>query len=640
MPSSSATTWRAGLAGSGALADLVGIVTDPGADANAVADDVRKAVARPDVRVVTGAERGEAESPGGAISREDIVAGVTSFGGIAAFVALLVVSSTFALAVRQRHRELALLRAVGMTPRQVRRMIRAEALLITLAASVVGVPFGFLAAVLEKGLFVRADMLPESLEVQFGVLPAIAGVAVAIVTTQAAAFASSLRASRIRPVDALREARIERRGISWIRAVLGVGLAALAALVLVVSARSGAAGGSDDTGPAAIPLMLLSATLLAPLLARPFVAVLGLPLRLFGGASGSLARANLRTDLGRVAAVATPVMLAAGLAFTFVGVKLHMRDQTVAQSRARTTADYVMKANDSGHLPPGLVAEAARATGVGAISGTFATTVTATADGATSFAVLARAVDPATLTQVLDVGVQRGSLDALTGDSLAAGTDAARRFGWHVGDRVPVWLGDGTPVKLRVAAIFTRSLGFAEVLLPRPLAARHATIPVDDLAFVRPEAGATLSGLERLAASDARVSVLSRDQYLDDVRSATTKQALDIYILIGLIGAFCAVAVVNSMTMAIAGRTEELALMKRVGATRRQLVRMVRAEAAVTVAYGIAIGVLVSLPVPQPPMWLYGALLAAFAGLAVLASVAPLRLALRDGVGGPAALRE
>ena len=101
---------------------------------------------------------------------------------------------------------------------------------MALIAATIGVPFGFLFAVLEKGLFVRADMLPEILEVQFGVLPGRRRrSAVAIVTTQIAAFASSLRASRIRPVDALREAQIERRGISWIRAVLGVGLAALAA---------------------------------------------------------------------------------------------------------------------------------------------------------------------------------------------------------------------------------------------------------------------------------------------------------------------------------------------------------------------------------------------------------------------------
>ena len=83
--------------------------------------------------MLTGAKRGEAESPEDALSREDIVAGLTVFGVLAAFVAIFVVASTFALSVQQRHRELALFRAIGSTPRQVRRMVAGEALLISLA---------------------------------------------------------------------------------------------------------------------------------------------------------------------------------------------------------------------------------------------------------------------------------------------------------------------------------------------------------------------------------------------------------------------------------------------------------------------------------------------------------------------------
>ena len=82
------------------------------------------------LRVLTGAQRGEAESPDDALSREDTVAGLTVFALLAAFVALFVVASTFALSVQQRHRELALFRAIGCTPRQVRRMVAGEALLV------------------------------------------------------------------------------------------------------------------------------------------------------------------------------------------------------------------------------------------------------------------------------------------------------------------------------------------------------------------------------------------------------------------------------------------------------------------------------------------------------------------------------
>ena len=126
----------AGLAGHRNRADLIGLV----ARARRRSDDRRRA--RPlrldtqGLRVLTGAKRGEAESPEDALSREDIVAGLTVFALLAAFVAVFVVASTFALSVQQRHRELALFRAIGSTPRQVRRMIAGEALLVSLAAVV------------------------------------------------------------------------------------------------------------------------------------------------------------------------------------------------------------------------------------------------------------------------------------------------------------------------------------------------------------------------------------------------------------------------------------------------------------------------------------------------------------------------
>ena len=90
--------------------------------------------------MLTGAKRGEAESPEDALSREDTVAGLTVFALLAAFVAIFVVASTFALSVQQRHRELALFRAIGSTPRQVRRMVAGEALLVSLAAVAAAAP--------------------------------------------------------------------------------------------------------------------------------------------------------------------------------------------------------------------------------------------------------------------------------------------------------------------------------------------------------------------------------------------------------------------------------------------------------------------------------------------------------------------
>src|SRR5262245_14796976 len=232
------------VSGTGTRADLIGLLVERGADPEAVAARARKALDEPHVRVLTGAERGEAEALDGTLAREDIVAGLTVFGVLAAFVAIFVVASTFALSVQQRHRELALFRAIGATPRQVRRMVAGEALLISILAFAVAAPLGLVAAHLEQGLFTRAGIVRDGLDLVVGGLPLAAGLATALMTTQAAAFASARRAARIRPTEALRDAAAPRRPLSPFRALAGVALLAAGVAVLVVLAR-GSSGGED-----------------------------------------------------------------------------------------------------------------------------------------------------------------------------------------------------------------------------------------------------------------------------------------------------------------------------------------------------------------------------------------------------------
>ena len=193
------------LGDTGNRVDLLGVLTRPGADSEAVADRIRDALHHPDLRVLTGPKRGDAESPDAALSREDIIAGLTVFGVLAAFIAIFVVASAFALSVQQRHRELALFRAIGSTPRQVRRMVAGEALLVSLLAFVVAAPIAVGVAFLERGVFGRAGLVPQGLHLTIGWLPFVGGLLAAMMTTQLAAFASARRASRIRPTDALRE---------------------------------------------------------------------------------------------------------------------------------------------------------------------------------------------------------------------------------------------------------------------------------------------------------------------------------------------------------------------------------------------------------------------------------------------------
>jgi putative ABC transport system permease protein len=621
------------LSGDDRRADLIALLLAPGADARQVAARVRATLAGSDVRVLTGAARGDAETPDDALARDDTVAGLTVFAALAAFVAIFVVAGTFALSVQQRHRELALFRAIGATPRQVRRMVAGEALLVALAAVAIAAAISVPASRVEQHVFSRVGIVSETLPVTIGWLPFVAGLVTAIVTTQLAAFASARRASRIRPTDALRESSARRGVVTPLRLVLGLAAIAGGAAIL---ARAGS--GSESIAPAAAMVWMLAAALLGPLLAWPFSRLLGPPLTVFGNGPGLLARANTRAELRRVASVATPLTLAVALVATIFYGKSLIEQQTENQTAERTTAGYVLSARDGRGLPDATAAQVRQLNGVVQASGSFATTVLVAEDGVNERSFPAQGVDAATLAGVLDLDVAAGSLAQLRGAALAVSTDSAKSFGWHVGERARLRLGDGTRVSLRVAATFRRPLGFGNVLLPRALAARHVTEPLDDLIYVSGTRGA-LDALNRV---DPGVRVQTRAQYREAVANDLHEQAAAVYVLLGLIVAFCALAVVNAVMMSTSERAREFALLRLVGASRRQIRAMIRGETLIVIAFGLTLGTAIAAPavatlshdlagspVPPGPWWVYGALVAFYAVIALAAAGASVRLALR-----------
>lgn len=633
------------LSGNGSRVDLLGVLIQPRAEPENVAERIRHELGQPTLRVLTGAKRGDAESPGDALSREDIVAGLTVFAVLAAFIAIFVVASTFALSVQQRHRELALFRAIGSTPRQVRLMVAGEALLISFLAFAVAAPIGLVVAHLEQGLFVRAGMVAEGLQLIVGWLPFAGGLVAAIITTQCAAFASARRASRIRPTDALREATVQRRPVSWVRGLGGLAVLIAGVAALFVFARGSSSGGGSDA-PAAAMILMLAAALLGPLLALPFAWLLGLPLAAVSRGPGMLARANTRANLRRAASVATPVMLAVSLVCTILFAKSAIQQQTTEQTAKRTTAGYVLRAKDAPGLPPAVAAAARHLPGVAGASGSLATSVVVAADGSNLRAFPARGVDASTLAGVLDLDVRSGSLTSLRGNALAVSTSTANSLGWHTGDRVKLRLGDGSLATLQVAATFARPLGFGEVVLPRTLVEQHVTQALDDAVFVKStraaDRGKLFARLKELARAHPTVEVLTRSRYQHDLEAAAEKQSLAVYVLLGVIGIFCAMALVNAMAMATAERSREFALLRLVGASKGQVRTMIRAETLIMVTFGLTIGTIIAAPglaafnysltgsaIPSVSPRAFGGLLAFYAVLGFAATILPTRLALR-----------
>ncbi len=143
------------------------------------------------------------------------------FAGIALFVGSFIIWNTFTMIVTQRSREIALLRAVGATRRQIRKSLLTEALLLGIASSAVGVVLGIGVA---KGLNWLMSVLGFSLpttSMQIAPRTIWLSILVGTVVTVVAALVPARRATKVLPVEALREATPGSRPPSKRRLVIG-----------------------------------------------------------------------------------------------------------------------------------------------------------------------------------------------------------------------------------------------------------------------------------------------------------------------------------------------------------------------------------------------------------------------------------
>jgi putative ABC transport system permease protein len=629
------------LAGTGDRVELIGVLLDPAADPQTVAAEIEEVSDDPTVEALTGDDRGAAESHDDAVNREDTMAGLSMFGVLASFVAVFVLASAFALSVQQRHRELALLRAIGTTRRQVRRLVGLEALSLAAVATAIGAPIGVAVSGLQQRVFVSAELLSDGVPRTVSPLPIVVAFLLAVVTTQLAAFASSRRAGRIHPTEALRESAVPTRTLSRGRLVAGLVLVLAGVVALGRSARDGGTGGADA---AVIVTMLwvLASVLLGPAIARPFTWLLSWPMQRLGRATGLLATSNTRTNPRRVASIATPLMLTVALGSTVVLSKATAHQELTQQSEERVIAQAVVSADEQG-LPRDLARELAQSDDVLAVSAMESTSI-AGANGGGQGIMEAQAVDPDSFEKVLDVGVTEGSIDQLRGRSIAVREGAWPHLG-DVGEQVEIRLGDTTRVTVEIIASYDRGLGFADVILPRELVRGHTTSGFDDTVYVALEPGVEVDSLRALVARAQPDAVVdTKEQYVDRLSAAATDEAMQVFIVLGVILLFSSLAIVNALSMAIGQRVREFELLRLVGASRRQIVAMIRLETLVILGFGLILGLVVSVPaltipslvftgrpLPVIPGWFAIGGLGGIAVVWLLTSTIPTWTALRKG---------
>ncbi|MEU8819640.1 FtsX-like permease family protein [Actinoplanes sp. NPDC048796] len=621
------------LAGHPGRADAIAVLPAPGTDAAELAASVTAALAGSGVRVHAGDDRGAVEDPGLGYAKETLFGIGGSFGGIAAIVAVFTAAATVALSVSQRAREFALLRAVGATPRQIRRAVAAEALLIAPPAGIAGLLPGLGLAMWWFEQLRDRGAVPAAVQLHISAMPLLIAVAAGLLTALGPGWMAGRRPARTRPGQALADASAERLRPGGARTVLGLAALAGGLALTGVSARS---AGDDAAGAAlgVVMLFMLAVGLLGPLLARLSAGLFGLPLR-GGGPAAGLAAANSRTNARRLASAFTPIVLAMAFASTLVFMHTSENHAAGKQLRAGLTADHVVT------NPAGLAAdarsEAARTPGVEAVVAVLDTQVLVPI-GAGEFTSLRGASvqgitgSGAELAEVQDLDVREGSLDALGGDRIAIDTTLATAAGRGVGDRLPLYLPDGTRASPEIIAVYGRGLGLGTVTMDRASLAGHVTSGFDDALLVRGGPAEPLTALGTVTGAAGYASRPSPDAELGAWTTNT---------MAAVLGGFAAIAAVNTLVMTVLDRRRELRMLHLVGSTRRQILTMLHWESLLVSLAGVILGSAIAAATlfpmmrgttgeaPYIPLLTYGSFTAAAIGLALLAVTLPARAVLR-----------
>lgn len=638
------------LAGHPERADALVVRTRSGARPEPTAEALRTALRGTGARVLTGDDRGAAEGSDIAYAQETLTALGFSFGGIAALTAVFTASGAVTLAVAQRRREFALLRAIGATPRRIRRAVATEALCVAPLAGLLGTLPGLGLARWWFGALRDRGALPDGMELLVTGTPVGAAVGTVAVTALLAGHLAARRPSRTAPGLALSEAAHERFRPGLVRTVLG--LAALAGGVALARAAGGAGGEeAADLAPAVVLLLMTAVALLGQYVAKCCAWLLGLPLRAAGSAAAGLAAANSWAHARRLASALTPVVLAMAFCSTLVFLQTSEDEQTARQQRAGLTADHLVRppaaaAEAGAGLPRTAAHRAAALPGVSAAVGVrrAQVLVAVRSDGTSLRTAEAQGVTGTgrALREVQDPGVAAGSLDGLRPGTVAVDRLLADGARAGVGDRLDLRLPDGTRTRPRVIAVYTRGTGLPAVTLPRSALDGHTASAYDSEVLVRTEPGLGPDAAARTARALGRLGDVQ--DKAARARAADRDRAVNRWgngVMAAVLAGFAAVAAANTLVMTVAERRRELGMLHRIGATRGQVLRMVRWEALLVAVSGVGLGTALALATLTPmvhglfgaaptiPPGLYAAFAGAVVALALLATELPARQALR-----------
>ncbi|MGW2491088.1 ABC transporter permease [Streptomyces sp. NPDC001606] len=567
--------------------DEIDVRAAPGTSQSALKAGLDRALPSRLVETTTGARLADDQAKAIADSMSSLKQTLLVFAGIALFVGTFIIANTFTMLVAQRTRELALLRAVGASRRQVTRSVLVEAFVVGAVAGVAG-----LAAGVGIGAGLRALLGSFGASVPDGPLvitpgTVAAALAVGVLITMLAAWLPGRRAAKIPPVAAMSSVHAKATTRSLVlRNTLGALFAAAGVTVVLAATTMSADSAQAPMGLGAV-LLIIGVFVLTPLLSRPLVAAAAPVLRAFG-VSGRLARQNAVRNPRRTAATASALMIGLTLitGMTVMAGSLQTSIDKMASSAIR--ADYVVSMANRSPLSPDVAKKLAATDGVTASSPL--RNAASRIDGTTEYLT---GVDGSAIGKLTDLTVDEGSF-TVGGTRVVVDKDRAEQYGWHAGSRFTAHFEDGTARRLTVAGVYEGNQMINGIILDDTVLTPHLTHPSDMQVMVKTADGASDATKDRLAKAlglNPAIKIQDKQDISNDIAQMFTMMLNMVYGLLGMAVIVAVLGVINTLAMSVFERSQEIGMLRAIGLDRKAVKRMVRLESLVISLFGGVLGI-------------------------------------------------
>lgn len=634
--------------------DEIGVIGDDGLSPEELRDRLAAAFAgRDDLEVVTGAEITAENQDAVEENLGFFETALLTFALIALFVGAFIIYNTFSIVVAQRTRELALLRAVGASRRQVLTSVLGESFAVGVLASAAGILAGIGLSALLKALLNEAgfDIPGGGIVVETPTI--VTGIVVGVVITAASAVLPARRASRIAPLAALRDVAVERPTSFPVRSIVGALLVASGVALLAVGLFADVANAIAYVGSGAATVFI-GVFVLGPLLARPvtrvlgtkpvgvFVMVLGALLALAAvaalvaslvdlavagvlgalalgwvayvvvrsglgafGMTGRLARENAMRNPRRTATTAAALMVGVALVAFITVFASSAQDSISVAIDEQLPIDLVVTTKGQNFGGAGLsptltdeLRDLPELAAVGSVRGNVAQVVDPSDPDGGSVEFIA-ASDTETANELFDFGVEEGSLADLTADGIAISRDKADEAGLALGDKIVMRFVETGDQVLTVQAIFAETEVAGHYLLSLDGYERNFGEQLDFQVFATLAPGVTAqeaeAAIEPILARYPNAELKSQAEYKEDF-TASINQVLNlIYALLGLAVLIALIGIANTLALSIHERTRELGLLRAVGMSKVQTRLSIRWESVIISMFGTALGLVIGL---------------------------------------------